>query len=115
MNTENALNESIRQFDVLHGNNPYKSGDGNGEEKNKFLQANNMNIYPASVSTYEKAVAYLQRNGVPASGLMTKNEWYRRKGSGGTGQEMVFDDYEEYLLGFVNWVVQQQFDEVKVE
>lgn len=62
-------------------------------------------------STYSEAVAYLKANGVPgtsASGIMTENEWQRRKSSYqtyGTGGAEVknYKTYKEYIADIVEY------------
>ena len=56
-------------------------------------------------TTYEAAAAYMKKNGYATGdgGLMTKNEWLRRKGGGGTGMETQYSSYSEYLNAFVAW------------
>lgn len=55
--------------------------------------------------TYEEASAYMKKNGLATGdgGLMTKNEWTRRKGSGGKSAELAYSSYSEYLTAFVEW------------
>lgn len=64
--------------------------------------------------TYEDAVAYLNKSGVPsgnAAGMMTQNEWSRRKvsyqnsGQGGT-EVKNYNSYSEYLKDFVEYAVE---------
>lgn len=64
--------------------------------------------------TYEDAVAYLNKNGVPngnAAGMMTASEWSRRKvsyqnsGQGGT-EVKNYNSYSEYLKDFVEYAVE---------
>lgn len=53
-----------------------------------------------SGSTYDAAVEYMTKNGVPnsdASGIMTKGEWQRRKGS------YQYSTYKEYLADVVEY------------
>lgn len=55
--------------------------------------------------TYEEASAYMKKNGLATGdgGLMTKNEWTRRKGSGSNSAELAYSSYSEYLTAFVEW------------
>ena len=65
-------------------------------------------------TTYSEAVAYMKSKGVAsanASGVMTKNEWARRKSSyqtSGTGGTEVknYDSYEEYLADYVEYAIE---------
>ena len=65
-------------------------------------------------TTYSEAVAFMKSQGVPnsnASGIMTKNEWARRKSSyksSGTGGTEVknYDSYEEYIADFVEYAIE---------
>lgn len=67
--------------------------------------------YGFTGSTYSEAVAYMKQNGVPsvdASGVMTENEWRRRKASYnnyGTGGAEVknYNSYKEYLADYVEY------------
>lgn len=55
-------------------------------------------------TTYDAAVAYMEKNGVPssyASGIMTKSEWSRRKGS------YSYSTYEAYLKDVVAYNIEQ--------
>lgn len=62
-------------------------------------------------STYEEAVSYLKENGLTgtaASGIMTANEWMRRRNSyAKTGQGSVevknYASYEEYIQDYVQY------------
>lgn len=58
-----------------------------------------------SVSTYEEAAAYMRKTGVASGdgGLMTKNEWRRRKSAGSSAAEVQYSSYEDYLNNFVQW------------
>jgi hypothetical protein len=57
-----------------------------------------------SGSTYSEATAYLKKNGISGDGgLMTKNEWARRKASGSTSTATAHSSYEKYLGWFVTW------------
>ncbi len=66
-------------------------------------------------STYEEAVAYLKKNGVPsgsAAGMMTQSEWARRKASyeaNGTGGAEVknYSSYAEYIRAYVEYQIQK--------
>ena len=55
--------------------------------------------------TYEEASAYMKKNGLATGdgGLMTRNEWARRKGSGSNSAELAYSSYSEYLTAFVEW------------
>ena len=65
-------------------------------------------------SSYSDAVSYMKANGVPsanASGVMTAQEWSRRKAShsaSGTGNSEVknYSNYQEYLQAFVEYAVE---------
>jgi hypothetical protein len=67
-------------------------------------EQNGENSVP-SFKTYEEASAYMKKNGLATGdgGLMTKNEWTRRKGSGGKSAELAYSSYSEYLTAFVEW------------
>jgi hypothetical protein len=58
-----------------------------------------------SFKTYEEASAYMKKNGLATGdgGLMTRNEWARRKNSGGKSAELAYSSYSEYLTAFVEW------------
>jgi hypothetical protein len=58
-----------------------------------------------SFSSYEDAAAYMKKQGVATGdgGLMTKNEWLRRKSSGSTSGAFSVDTYNEYLNEYVKW------------
>ena len=56
-------------------------------------------------STYKEAAEYMQKTGIASGdgGLMTKNEWLRRKASGSNRAETSYGSYSEYLTNFVAW------------
>ena len=96
INTENALAEQKRHFNASLA-----------EERRQFdiKQAQEEALLEDSkqFSTYEDAAAYMKSAGVATGdgGLMTRNEWARRKKSGSTATEIQYDSYEEYLNEFV--------------
>ena len=70
---------------------------------------------PFTGSTYEDAVAYMKKNGVPsgsAAGMMTQSEWARRKASykaTGTGGAEVanYSSYKEYIAAYVEYQIEK--------
>ncbi len=68
-----------------------------------------------AVSTYDEAVSYLKQNGAgdATSGLMTRNEWIRRKGGylkedgtswgASTAAEAQYSSYAEYLNAYIKY------------
>ena len=60
----------------------------------------------SNYSTYSEAAAGLKKSGAIKSGdggLMTKQEWTRRKASGSNRAETSYDTYEDYLNSFAAW------------
>ena len=100
INTETALAEQIRQYNTSLASKSSRSGIGNSGSS-----VSSSNSKP-SVTTYEEAVAYLNKNGTKGDGgLMTRSEWYSRKNRGGSGAEMAYSTYTEYLNAFLDWKV----------
>ncbi len=107
INTENALAEEIRQFNIANSYKNTSSGYGgglgdvsgvgitkspSGDSSSKVTKSSNGvasnrqsgKIPSKSFSNYDKAVDYMKSKGVPgdaASGAMAHNEWVNRKGS----------------------------------
>lgn len=106
------LAESKRQYNGSRKGSSSGGGSGTvvGGSGNKTPYV----MYPTSPSsipemkTYEQAAAYLRGSGVTKGdgGLMTKKEWLGRKSRGGTGSEMAYDSYEEYLNEYVEWALE---------
>ncbi len=62
------------------------------------------------IRTYEEAVEYATRYGVPnsyASNIMTRSEWRRRKQNNPEGTEASYSSYEEYLVAMASYLVQE--------
>lgn len=89
------LAEEQRQFDKKYA-------------ATKIEKDNSANIQQTpSFTTYEGATSYLQSKGIKGDGgLMTKNEWNRRKKSGSSSAETAYSSYSEYLTEFVEWRLQ---------
>lgn len=96
INTENALAEQKRQFNASLAEER-RQFDIKQKQEEALLEGSKQ------FSTYEDAAAYMKGAGVATGdgGLMTRNEWERRKKSGSTATEMQYDSYEEYLNEFV--------------
>jgi len=58
--------------------------------------------------TYSSAASFLNKNGISTDdgGLMTKDEWSRRKTSGSSKAPAQYDDYRDYLKSYVIWKCQ---------
>lgn len=58
-----------------------------------------------NVNTYEEAAAYMRKAGVATGdgGLMTENEWKRRKYAGSKSAETSYSSYKDYLNSFTQW------------
>lgn len=69
----------------------------------KISAAANIKASTPSFSSYSDAAAYLRSQGATTSdgGLMTKDEWRRRKASGSNRAETAYSSYSEYLNAFV--------------
>lgn len=95
INHENALAEEVRQ---------YNEKMASEKQKNATISIGKSNSSVA-VSTYSEAAAYLRSVGATEGdgGLMTKNEWARRKASGSSAAEVQYGSYTEYLNNFVAW------------
>lgn len=101
------LAEQQRQFDKEYSekqrqfNKQYEKANDNTTKKDKD---NDSNTTP-SFTSYEDAAAYMKSKGVATGdgGLMTKNEWARRKRSGSGSAETAYSSYTEYLTEFVAW------------
>ena len=133
INTENALAESIRQYEQNYALQlkEYEEGIRQFNEelalaKSKSSSSRNsggsgggIDIAPSGSgftgSTYGEAVEYMKKNGVSnevASSIYTKNEWTRRKASynkTGTGSKAVelTDSYAEYLAAIVEDAIER--------
>ena len=86
------FNESQRQYNQTYENSVKIDKEGGG-----------VNI--PSFKTYEEASSFMKKNGLATGdgGLMTQNEWTRRKKSGGNSAELAYSSYAEYLRSFVEW------------
>lgn len=101
------LAEQQRQFDKEYSekqrqfNKQYEKANDN---TTKIDKDNDSNTTP-SFTSYEDAAAYMKSKGVATGdgGLMTKNEWARRKRSGSGSAETAYSSYTEYLTEFVAW------------
>jgi hypothetical protein len=61
---------------------------------------------PIAPKSYSEAVAMLNRNGIEDDGgLMTKDEWSRRKTSGSNRAPAAYDSYAAYLSAYVTWAL----------
>ena len=61
---------------------------------------------PIVPKTYDQAAAMLNKNGIEDDGgLMTKDEWSRRKTSGSNRAPAAYDSYEAYLSAYVTWAL----------
>lgn len=71
------------------------SGSGSSSSVNKS----------STVSTYSEAAKALRDAGATKGdgGLMTENEWKRRKYAGSTSAETSYSSYNDYINSFVNW------------
>lgn len=116
-----SLAEEKRQFDatqaskasVSSGSSVNKTSSKTSSSSNGKTASNTTtikdNATPTSKSgqftTYKDAAQYLQKIGATKGdgGLMTESEWTRRKRGGGTGAEVKYDTYAEYLTNFVAW------------
>lgn len=119
MNHENSLAEQIRQYNEsiaedrrqFNANQAMRQAEL-AEEKRQFDAKQSASYFDdldetisVSFSTYEEAAKYMREAGVATGdgGLMTRNEWVRRKHSGSTATEVKYSSYEEYLNDFVAW------------
>ena len=82
-----------------------KNGNNNNNSNNNNISNVSLKKYKPSFSSYEGAAAYLRQKGVTKGdgGLMTKNEWLRRKNSGSKSAEAQYSSYSAYLSSFVAW------------
>lgn len=96
------FNEKQRQFNLNYKASNASAGAVAGGAK-ITKEGNNAEI--PSFKTYEEASAYMKKNGLATGdgGLMTKNEWLRRKNSGSKSAELAYSSYSEYLKAFVEW------------
>ena len=94
------LKEQQRQFDKQ-----YEKANDNTTKIDKDNYSNTSITQTPSFTTYEDAAAYMKSKGVATGdgGLMTKNEWARRKRSGSGSAETAYSSYTEYLTEFVAW------------
>lgn len=127
INTENAMQEQIRQYNATlalqreqfewqkaqaaakssggsGGSSRSSSGKSGSSSVNKS-QTSTSKDYIKTVTTYEEAAKYMRDKGVATGdgGLMTKNEWLRRKSSGSNAGEVQYSSYASYLNNFVRW------------
>ena len=128
------FDEAKRRYDQEYAASQAKSssGGGGGGGSYSYTPTQNRTITPTgdvtdkndlgivetpagfTGKTYSEAVAYMQSNGVSgakASGVMTQDEWNRRKSSyqtTGQGNEAVknFNTYSDYLASYVNFAIQ---------
>lgn len=105
------LAEQQRQFDKEYSekqrqfNKQYEKANDNTTKIDKDNDSNTSITQTPSFTTYEDAAAYMKSKGVATGdgGLMTKNEWARRKRSGSSSAETAYSSYTEYLTEFVAW------------
>ena len=118
MNHENSLAEQIRQYNEsmaeerrqFNANQAMRHAEL-AEEKRQFDAKQSASYFGDlsdegnSFTTYEEAAKYMREAGVATGdgGLMTRNEWVRRKHSGSTATDVQYSSYEEYLNDFVAW------------
>jgi len=88
--------ESQRQYNTTQKAKENKASVGSDDKGS---------ISVPSFKTYEEASSFMKKNGLATGdgGLMTKNEWARRKKSGGKSAELAYSSYSEYLTAFVEW------------
>lgn len=101
-------NEKQRQFNANYKatQDALKVEKANKKASNISLMGVNAGLNIASnIDTYEKASTYMKAQGVATGdgGLMTKNEWARRKQSGSNSAEAKYSSYTDYLNSFVEW------------
>jgi len=77
----------------------------NNSTLSKLKAVTGANNKPKTFTSYSDAAKYMREQGVATGdgGLMTKNEWQRRKTAGGKSAEMAYSSYEEYLNNFVQY------------
>ncbi len=99
MNHENALDFQREQFN-WQKSQASKSSSGSSGGGGSFG-----GTVRQSFNNYEEAAAYMREQGVAKGdgGLMTRNEWARRKHSGSTAAAVQYSSYSEYLTEFVAW------------
>ena len=126
------FDEAKRRYDQEYAASQAKSSDGGGNpvvvddtpKQKVTITPSNADQKEAvgnpntgfTGKTYSEAVAYMKSNGVngaKASGVMTQDEWNRRKYSyqtTGQGNEAVksFKTYSEYLTAYVNYAIQNK-------
>jgi hypothetical protein len=103
MAMKNAATSAGSSLKIKHKNDEEDDNEGN----NPILKVGNE---PSNYSDYEGAVNYLKSKGIVTKGdggIMTKNEWLRRKASGVKSEVTAYDSYEEYLKALVEWKVTQ--------
>lgn len=104
---QQQLSENKRQFNAsLNASKASKSNSSSKISNSSVSKDGGINV--PSFSTYEEASAFMKKNGLATGdgGLMTKNEWARRKKSGGKSAELAYSSYSEYLKAFVEWRVE---------
>lgn len=81
------------------------SGNSSGSGSSGRGSKNRSSKEKTSFDTYEEAAKYMRDEGVTGSdgGLMTKQEWTKRKKAGSKAAETAYESYEEYLNAFVDW------------
>jgi hypothetical protein len=85
------------------GNNGNKGSTAN-ETTKKVNAAKQKSRESVKVSTYTQAVKVLEQAGIKGDGgLMTDDEWERRKTSGSNRAEFGYASYVDYLNNFVAW------------
>ena len=100
---QQQLSENKRQFDKSLSASKANSNKVGKDNETTVNKDGGINV--PSFSTYEEASAFMKKNGLATGdgGLMTKNEWARRKKSGGKSAELAYSSYSEYLTSFVEW------------
>lgn len=104
MNTENALKENIRQYNMEY---QLKTQE---KEYQEFLLRKEIE----KANDYDKALLLLRRKGLiaedDAAGLIDRREWAKRKSvkvpySKEEHPEMGYDNYEEYLSAYLSYML----------
>ena len=110
-NKSTTINKGSTGKATTYSGGGSKSGSGIGKQANIVSKYDKPVNKSFTGSTYEQAVSFLKSIGWNrASGIMTMNEWSRRKNAGSTAAEVKnYSTYQAYLKGYCAYAVQQTY------
>jgi len=106
-----ALSKASKSSSSGSNANSNNSGSNPTDNNAKPIDATEQAI--EGLKTYEDTVKYLKDNGKSTAGIMTKNEWHRRKASyksTGTGSTEVtqYNSYIDYLKAYCKYLMKSE-------